>query len=88
MKMFGFECVGERKSFGGMQWKFQFDNGWGASVINDGYGSEQGLFELAVISKEGGLSYTHPVSQGDVRGHLTKSEVKSLLKEIKDTHKF
>ena len=61
--------------------KFQFDNGYGASVITDGYGKENELLELAV-TKNGGLCYTTKIT-GDVIGNLTLEEVNKLLDKIK-----
>ena len=66
---------------GGKQWKFRFDNGFGASVINDGYGSESGLFELAVLGPDDHLTYDTPVTD-DVLGFLTEAEVAAALDRI------
>lgn len=60
-----------------------FPNGWGVSVIDDGYGSEDGLFELAVLGPNGRLHYDNPVANGDVRGYLTEEEVLRLIEEVK-----
>ena len=62
------------------QRRYAFPNGYGASVINDGYGSEQGLFELAVL-KDGHLTYQTPITN-DVLGRLTAEEVESTLDKI------
>lgn len=62
----------------------RFENGYGASVISDGYGSEDGLFELAVIEWDGDtfyLTYETPITS-DVLGHLTPEEVTKTLAEI------
>lgn len=64
----------------GRQWKFQFDNGFGASVINDGYGREQGLYELAVLA-DGRLTYDTPITD-DVLGYLSPDEVGEALAKI------
>lgn len=68
----------------GVQWRFKFPNGWGASVVrhDHSYGGREGLYELAVTGKAGEIGYTHPVSKGGVRGWLTVDEVGVLLKEI------
>lgn len=68
-------------SFGGRQWEFVFPNGYGASVIDDGYGKESGLFELAVIGKDGGLDYSTPITD-DVLGWLTAEDVAEALDRI------
>lgn len=68
---------------GNEQRKFRFDNGYGASVIRGPYtyGGPQGLFELAVLDKNGGLTYVTPVTS-DVIGYLTEDEVQSTLDQI------
>ena len=55
----------------------QFENGWGVSVIDHGYGSDEGLLELAV-EKDGILHYANPVAMGDVCGWLTVEDVERL----------
>lgn len=65
----------------GLQWEFKFANGYGASVINDGYGRDSGLYELAVIGPDGGLDYTTPITD-DVLGWLTPDDVAEALDKI------
>lgn len=66
----------------GEQWKFSFDNGYGASVITGGiaYCNEAQPYELAVL-KHGELCYDTPITD-DVLGYLTSNEVYDLLDEI------
>ena len=65
---------------GGRQAVVKFDNGYSASIINDGYGSERGLYELAV--KHGGsIVYDTPVTD-DVVGYLTEDDVTDHLAQI------
>lgn len=62
----------------------RFDNGYGASVISDGYGSGQGLLELGVIEWDGDdyqLTYQTPITS-DVLGYLTAQEVDEALAKI------
>lgn len=66
---------------GGKQWKFNFPNGFGASVINDGYGREAGRFELAVFGPDDHITYDTPITD-DVLGHLTEEEVAEALDRI------
>lgn len=66
---------------GGKQWKFRFPNGFGASVINDGYGRDRGLYELAVLDSSGRLTYDTPITN-DVLGYLTPDEVGEALDRI------
>jgi len=58
-----------------------FPNGYGASVINDGYGSEDGLYELAVLDSKGHVTYESPIT-GYVLGHLTQSALLDALKRV------
>ncbi len=66
---------------GGTQWKFTFPNGFGASVIDDGYGGRHGLYELAVLDADGHLTYDTPVTD-DVLGHLTALDVARTLDRV------
>ena len=69
---------------GGVQKVYEFDNGYGASVIRHkgSYGYAQGKWELAVL--EGGeLCYTSPITD-DVIGHLSEDEVELILKQIEE----
>lgn len=77
----------ERPLNGGTQVHVDFPNKWGASVVRHtySYGSDKGLWELAVLNAAGDLDYRHPVSKGDVRGHLSVEEVNALLAEISAT---
>ena len=69
----------------GIQRRYQFDNGYGASVVrHDGsYGSDQGLWELAVTDSVGNILYDTPITS-DVIGHLTDEEVEVKLKEVSE----
>ena len=83
--------VKKKEIFGGIQYRFKFDNGYGASVVKHlcSYGYEQDLWELAVIW------YSHPEKDiwyltydtditDDVIGYLTDKEVISILKQINE----
>ena len=61
--------------------QLNFANGWGVSIIDFGYGSDEGLLELAV-RKDGRLHYANPVSMGDVRRWLTDDEANKLASEV------
>jgi len=73
----------------GVNDKFVFPNGYGASVIRHygSYGYEQGLFELAVLKKITdnlyNLCYTTPITD-DVLGCLTNDKVINILEKIKN----
>ena len=66
------------------QWIYRFANGYGASVINDGYDADRGLYELAVVVFDGD-SYIWaedtPVAN-DVLGWLSVSDVAEILVRI------
>lgn len=89
------EFIVDPKSIGFQDrgWKFVFNNGYGASVIDDGYGKEKGLYELAVIEKSTGennrynLCYDTPITN-DVLGNLTDEEVQKTLARIKKFNKI
>lgn len=73
---------------GGEQRLYRFANGYGASVIRHkiSYGSEHGLWELAVIKFLGAedgfyLVYNTHITD-DVIGHLTEEEVEKHLCDI------
>lgn len=67
---------------GGTQWKFEFDNGYGVSVITGSfaYCNEFQPYELAVL-KHDELCYDTPITD-DVIGYLTSNEVYDLLDRI------
>ena len=60
----------------------KFANGWGVSIITFGYGSDEGLLELAVFDLNGRIHYDNPVANGDVVGWLTEAEADALAKEV------
>jgi len=62
---------------------YTFDNGYGASVIcNQGsYGNTDGLFELAVLDKNGNLCYDTPITD-DVEGYLSFQGGVDILNDI------
>ena len=65
----------------GRQISLIFPNGRGASVINDGYGKEDGLFEVAVLGPDGTIDYSTPITD-DVCGWLTDEKVTAMLVTI------
>lgn len=70
-----------------------FDNGYGVSVVrfttsfgSGSYGSEQGLYELAVlkgVEKNWEICYDTVITE-DVLGYLTEEEVEVLLYEVEN----
>jgi hypothetical protein len=82
--MFGTNFRGVKdESYPGERFVFTFENGRGASVVRGEYtyGGPEGLWELAVLSKDGDLDYDTPITY-DVLGHLTDTEVGSILVRI------
>lgn len=81
-----------RNVYDGWQYLFEFDNGYGASIIkhSGSYGGRSGLWELAVVRfyKNDGwhLCYNTPITD-DVLGYLSEAEVMNLLKQIKELPK-
>lgn len=77
------------KKLGGiLDYKFRFENGFGASVVKGEftYGGTNDLFELGVIKFNGNNSfwvYDTPLTE-DVIGWLTNDEVLELLERIKN----
>lgn len=78
-----------KETNGGPQAIFRFDNGYGASVIQNGmsYGREAGLWELAVLEfdadGEWNLCYDSGITD-DVIGWQNADEIDALLKRIQE----
>lgn len=72
----------------GKQCIVQFPNGYGASIVQSEhtYGGSQGLYELAVFGKDGGITYDTPITE-DVLGYLSEQEVEKTLIDIKNLDK-
>lgn len=74
---------------GGTQRLYQFDNGFGASVVRflGSYGFEEDLWELAVVQYSDddihkfSITYDTEITD-DVIGHLTEDEVDEILNRI------
>lgn len=58
-------------------------NGYGASIIKSqySYGHEEGLWELAVLTRSGEITYDTPIT-GDVVGHCDENMLRELLTAI------
>ncbi|MFG2676949.1 hypothetical protein [Streptomyces sp. NPDC048445] len=63
--------------------RLKFPNGYGASVIDDGYGSEEGLYELAVLDTAGHVTSETSIAN-DVVGWLTRDDLLAMLQQIAD----
>lgn len=69
-------------------YRITFSNGYGASIVRGAYtyGGDKGLWELAVLDKEGRLCYDTPITD-DVLGYLTEKDVADTLKQIESLSK-
>ena len=81
----------------GVMSRIYFENGYGASVVKHGgsYGSNKGLYELAVLKNESGtlikeagvfeeqweLCYDTPITD-DVMGYLRPEDVTDVMEKI------
>jgi hypothetical protein len=65
--------------------KVIFDNGYGASIVKGEhtYGGREGLYELAVLGKDGKLTYETPITD-DVEGYLSEDNVTKLMEQIQN----
>lgn len=91
----GFENYLVNKHYvdGGVQYRFKFENGYGASIIKHrySYGYESDLWELGVLIWHNdnnhickcNLTYNTEITD-DVIGWLTDEEVRNLLERIKN----
>ncbi len=70
----------------GVQAVHKFPNGWSVSVIrgSTSYGGYKGLYELAVMDKDGSIHYENTVADGDVRGYLTPEDVEKFGTEVEN----
>ena len=65
---------------GGIQYHFKAKNGYGASIVRHdfSYGNERGLWEVAILDKDGSITYDTPITS-DVLGYLNEKEVNEVL---------
>ena len=80
----------QEKRCNGIQYRFKFDNLFGASVIKHtgSYGHEEDLWELAVLNyryenNKGFIDYDTNITD-DVIGNLNDEQVRELLIKIKE----
>lgn len=69
----------------GQQCIVQFPNGYGASIVKGEhtYGGRDGLYEIAIFSKDGQITYDTPITD-DVLGYLSEEDVEKTLTDIKN----
>ena len=60
-----------------------FENGYGVSVVSHSYsyGGRDGLFEVAVLDKDGDLTYETSVTN-DVVGYLNPEDVTEIMEKV------
>lgn len=65
--------------------QLKFANGYAISVTstNYSYGGNSGLYEIAVLDKEGEITYDTPITD-NVVGWLDEDEVTSYMKQIQE----
>ena len=69
----------------GVQCRMMFENGYGVSVVSHtySYGGKKGLYEIAVLDKNGELTYDTPVTN-DVIGYLSETGVTDVMKKVQE----
>ena len=67
------------------RYEFYFENGYGASVVKNDctYGGQEGIWELAVLDKDGEITYQTSITRS-VIGGLDDSGVENILNKIKE----
>ena len=69
----------------GITSRTKFKNGYEASVVKSeySYGGKEGLYELAVLDKNGEICYNTPITD-DVIGYLTEDKVTEIFIKIQE----
>jgi hypothetical protein len=77
------EFVEHPNHMGGVWARITFENGYGVSVVKSdySYGGNKGLYELAVLSTDGNLTYDTPITD-DVMGYLSPEDVTNVMSKI------
>ena len=87
MKLTDFKMLRKKRSSNGRQAILDFGD-YHLSIINDGYGSEQGLYEIGVFAATDGVASGLTVLPGitedgdSVKGHLTEADVDAIIKKM------
>lgn len=71
--------------YNGVRSHTKFENGYGISVVRHSYsyGGSSGLYEIAVLGKDGDITYNTPITN-DVIGYLTPKEVTEIMIKIQE----
>ena len=80
-----FEQLNDAPYMVGKKSRMHFDNGFGVSVVSHthSYGGRSGLYEVAVLDKDGLLTYDTPVTS-DVIGYLSEEDVTDVMKQVQE----
>ena len=80
-----FEQLNDAPYMVGKKSLMQFDNGFGVSVVSHSYsyGGRSGLYEVAVLDKDGLLTYETPVTN-NVIGYLNEEDVTDIMKQVQE----
>lgn len=78
-----FEQLNDAPFMVGKRGRMHFDNGYGVSVVSHSYsyGGKDGLFEVAVLDKDGELTYDTPVTN-NVIGYLNPKDVTEIMEQV------
>jgi len=80
-----FDKIYDQPYMSGVRSRMMFKNGFGVSVVSHtySYGGKDGLFEVAVLDKDGNLTYDTPVTN-DVIGYLKPDDVTDVMKQVQE----
>jgi hypothetical protein len=78
-----FDKLSDEPYMSGVRSRMMFENGYGVSVVSHtfSYGGKDGLFEIAVLDKQGEITYKTPVTN-DVIGYLKPEEVTEIMEHV------
>jgi len=80
-----FEKIEDATNLIGVKCRMVFENGYGVSVVSHthSYGGTKGLFEVAVLGKDGELTYDTSVTN-DVIGYLETEGVTEIMEQVQE----
>lgn len=80
-----FKQINDAPYMVGVKSRMSFENGYGVSVVSHtySYGGKDGLFEVAVLGKDGDLTYDTPVTN-NVIGYLDPEGVTDIMKQVQE----
>jgi len=86
MKLKNFQLLRKDAVSGGRQAVLDFGN-YHLSIIDDGYGSDQGLYEIGVFAATdgvaSGLTVLPGITDGDsVKGYLTEADIDAIILKL------